>query len=240
MRFLLRWRPGFSTYNRKHGLMVAAPTVGGAGRGLHRPARRCRPVRACRCCSGSAPGNRTPAAGRCPAGSCCPTRTWTPRPPGSWREKVDLTRVAHLEQIGVFSDPRADAGRAGDGDRIPRAWCRSTPTRGCRPTPAWHPVDDLPEMALDHRASPTARTGGCRPSCPTPTSGSRWRRPRSPWASYAGIYATTLGHDVDPTNLQRILTRRGMLEPTGSTAPPGPAGGRPAAMFRFTVRGSTG
>jgi 8-oxo-dGTP diphosphatase len=40
---------------------------------------------------------------------------------------------------------------------------------------------------------------------------------------------------VDVTNLQRILTRRGMLEPTGSTAPPGPTGGRPAAMYRFSV-----
>ena len=26
-----------------------------------------------------------------------------------------------------------------------------------------------------------------------------------------------------------------MLEPTGSTAPPGPTGGRPAAMYRFSV-----
>ncbi len=49
------------------------------------------------------------------------------------------------------------------------------------------------------------------------------------------IYAAALGHDVDPTNLQRILTRRGMLEPTGTTAPPGPSGGRPAAMYRFTL-----
>ncbi len=49
------------------------------------------------------------------------------------------------------------------------------------------------------------------------------------------VYATALGHDVDPTNLQRILTRRGMLEPTGSTAAPGPSGGRPAAMYRFTI-----
>ena len=49
------------------------------------------------------------------------------------------------------------------------------------------------------------------------------------------VYATALGHDVDPTNLQRILTRRGMLEPTGTTAASGPTGGRPAAMYRFTI-----
>ena len=49
------------------------------------------------------------------------------------------------------------------------------------------------------------------------------------------VYATALAHDVDPTNLQRILTRRGMLEPTGTTAASGPSGGRPAAMYRFTL-----
>jgi len=48
-------------------------------------------------------------------------------------------------------------------------------------------------------------------------------------------YAAALGHDVDPTNLHRILSRRGMLAPTGLTAAPGPSGGRPAAQFRFTV-----
>jgi 8-oxo-dGTP diphosphatase len=41
---------------------------------------------------------------------------------------------------------------------------------------------------------------------------------------------------VSATNLQRVLTRRGVLVPTGTTAPPGPAGGRPAALFRFSER----
>jgi 8-oxo-dGTP diphosphatase len=41
---------------------------------------------------------------------------------------------------------------------------------------------------------------------------------------------------VSATNLQRVLTRRQVLEPTGEVAPPGPAGGRPAALFRFTDR----
>ena len=48
------------------------------------------------------------------------------------------------------------------------------------------------------------------------------------------IYAAALGHHVSATNLQRVLTRRGVLVPTGATAAPGPAGGRPAALFRFS------
>jgi hypothetical protein len=34
-----------------------------------------------------------------------------------------------------------------------------------------------------------------------------------------------------------VLSRRGLLTPTGHTAPPGPTGGRPAAQFRFADRG---
>jgi hypothetical protein len=51
------------------------------------------------------------------------------------------------------------------------------------------------------------------------------------------IYRAALGRDVSVTNLQRVLQRRGQLEPTGRTAAPGEGGGRPAALYRFTHRG---
>jgi hypothetical protein len=38
---------------------------------------------------------------------------------------------------------------------------------------------------------------------------------------------------VSATNLQRILLRRGVLEPTGERRRPGRSGGRPAEVFRF-------
>jgi 8-oxo-dGTP diphosphatase len=47
------------------------------------------------------------------------------------------------------------------------------------------------------------------------------------------IYVAALGHDVSATNLQRVLVRRGVLERVGERRPPGRAGGRPAALFRF-------
>jgi 8-oxo-dGTP diphosphatase len=50
------------------------------------------------------------------------------------------------------------------------------------------------------------------------------------------LYAAALGHDVSATNLQRVLLRRGVLEPTGTRREPGPGGGRPAACFRFRSR----
>jgi hypothetical protein len=33
-----------------------------------------------------------------------------------------------------------------------------------------------------------------------------------------------------------VLERRGLLEPTGERRAPGPGGGRPAAVYRFTTR----
>ncbi|SHU70114.1 Uncharacterized conserved protein [Mycobacteroides abscessus subsp. abscessus] len=48
------------------------------------------------------------------------------------------------------------------------------------------------------------------------------------------IYCATLGYPVDATNLQRVLVRRGVLTPTGTTARSGRSGGRPAALYRFT------
>ena len=47
------------------------------------------------------------------------------------------------------------------------------------------------------------------------------------------VYVAALGHDVSPTNLQRVLLRRGVLERADGHRPPGRTGGRPAALFRF-------
>jgi 8-oxo-dGTP diphosphatase len=49
------------------------------------------------------------------------------------------------------------------------------------------------------------------------------------------IYVAALGHDVSATNLQRVLVRRQMLERVDGHRPPGAAGGRPAALFRFAA-----
>jgi 8-oxo-dGTP diphosphatase len=49
------------------------------------------------------------------------------------------------------------------------------------------------------------------------------------------LYAAALGHDVSATNLQRVLVRRGVLEPTGKRRESGRSGGRPAELFRFSA-----
>ena len=50
------------------------------------------------------------------------------------------------------------------------------------------------------------------------------------------LYAAALGHDVSATNLKRVLLRRACSSATGTQRPPGPAGGRPAELYRFRSR----
>lgn len=149
-------------------------------------------------------------------------------------EKVDLTRVAHLEQIGVFSSPL----------RVPQRRVLATGFLGLVPygadpslpaDTAWHPVDALPPTALDHGAIVEQAHARLRAKLSYTNIAFALAPAAFTLAELRRIYATALGHEVDPTNLQRILTRREMLAPTGSTAAPGRAGGRPAAMYRFTV-----
>ena len=149
-------------------------------------------------------------------------------------EKVDLARVAHLEQIGVFSDP----------DRVPDTRVMATGFLGLVPLgadprlpadTAWHPVADLPPTALDHGLIADRAHRRLQAKLSYTNIGFALAPAEFTIGELRRVYATALAHDVDPTNLQRILTRRGMLETTGTTAASGPSGGRPAAMYRFTI-----
>ena len=149
-------------------------------------------------------------------------------------EKVDLREIAHLEQLAVFSDPH----------RVPGERTIATTFLGLVPSPAtpelppdtrWHPVNGLPPMAFDHGPMVAYAQARLVAKLSYTNIGFALAPAEFTIAELRRVYATALAHDVDPTNLQRILTRRGMLEPTGSTAAPGPSGGRPAAMYRFTI-----
>jgi len=179
---------------------------------------------------------RDPDAGRwaLPGGLVLPDEDVDDSAARQLAEKVDLTRVAHLEQIGVFSAPH----------RVPDARVVATGFLGLVPLDAdpqlpadtaWHPVDNLPPTALDHRLIVDRAHRRLQAKLSYTNIGFALAPATFTIAELRGVYATALAHDVDPTNLQRILSRRGMLEPTGSTAASGPSGGRPAAMYRFTI-----
>ena len=74
---------------------------------------------------------------------------------------------------------------------------------------------------------------GCARSSRTRTSASHSHRAEFTISELRDLYAAALGHDVSATNLQRVLLRREVLEPTGRRRASGPTGGRPGSLFRF-------
>jgi ADP-ribose pyrophosphatase YjhB (NUDIX family) len=150
--------------------------------------------------------------------------------------KVDVAELSWLEQLETVGDP----------DRHPREWQLATAYLGLVPLgldPAlpgdtrWHPVDDLPErLAFDH--GPIVLTGRerLRAKLSYTNIGFALAPETFTMSELSAIYTAALGYPVDPTNLRRVLERRGVLEPTGDRRTPGRGGGRPAAVYRFSSR----
>jgi ADP-ribose pyrophosphatase YjhB (NUDIX family) len=145
--------------------------------------------------------------------------------------KVDVRELAHLEQLETRSDPTRHPGRV-----IATAYLGLVPTHHDPAVPAdttWHPADALPKLAFDHHAIVLAGRERLRAKLSYTNLGFALAPPHFTIAELRTVYRAALGHDVSATNLQRVLLRRGVLEPTGQSRPPGQAGGRPAALFRF-------
>ncbi|HEY1616858.1 MAG TPA: NUDIX domain-containing protein [Streptosporangiaceae bacterium] len=149
--------------------------------------------------------------------------------------KVDLTDIAHLEQLETRSDPARDPrGRvlataylalvAADAEpRIPE-------------DTAWHPIGELPPTAFDHGSIVGSATERLRAKLSYTNLGFALAPSTFTIAQLRDIYAASLGHPVSATNLQRILTRRGVIEATPAAARPTALGGRPATLYRFAAR----
>jgi ADP-ribose pyrophosphatase YjhB (NUDIX family) len=145
--------------------------------------------------------------------------------------KVDVRELAHLEQLETRSDPARHPERM-----IATAYLGLMPTHHDPAVPAdtaWHPVNDLPELAFDHGAIVLAGRERLRAKLSYTNVGFALAPPRFTISELRTVYRAALGHDVSATNLQRVLLRRGVLEPTGESRAPGRTGGRPAALFRF-------
>ncbi|WP_163568635.1 NUDIX hydrolase [Fodinicola feengrottensis] len=151
-------------------------------------------------------------------------------------EKVDVRQLSHVEQLSVFSAP----DRRPDTRMVATAFLGLVPSHVDPAVPedtSWHPVDRLPETAFDHRAIVERARGRLRAKLSYTNIGFAIAPPEFTISELRTHYSAALGYTVSATNLQRVLARRGVLEPTGETAPPGRAGGRPAALFRFAAGG---
>jgi ADP-ribose pyrophosphatase YjhB (NUDIX family) len=149
--------------------------------------------------------------------------------------KVDVRELSHLEQLETRSDP----------DRYPSERLVATAYLGLVPAgidpsvpedTEWHAVDQLPEMAFDHLVVVLSGRERLRAKLSYTNLGFALAPPTFTVAELRRLYSAALGHDVSATNLQRVLVRRRLLEPTGEVRPSGRAGGRPAAVYRFRTR----
>jgi ADP-ribose pyrophosphatase YjhB (NUDIX family) len=170
-----------------------------------------------------------------PGGTLEPTETLEESILRHLATKVDVRDVAHLEQLGTWSEP----------ERHPTRWEIATAYLGLVPlgidpsVPAdtfWHPVDGLPRAAFDHGAIVLAGRERLRGKLSYSNVGFALAPPMFTLAELSEVYEAALGYDVSATNLKRVLVRRGAIEPTGRRQAHGPAGGRPAELFRFRTQ----
>jgi len=149
--------------------------------------------------------------------------------------KVDVREVAHLEQLGIWSDPARHPGR----------WELATAYLGLvplgidphvPPDTRWHPVETLPPTAFDHGSIVLAGRERLRGKLSYSNVGFALAPERFTLAELRDVYEAALGYEVSATNLKRVLLRRGAIEPVGQRRAHGPAGGRPAEVFRFCSR----
>lgn len=147
-------------------------------------------------------------------------------------EKVDVRELSHLEQLETRSDP----------GRHPSQWQLATAYLGlvpCDLDPAvpddtrWHPIERLPPLAFDHLEIALAGRERLRAKLSYTNLAFALAPPAFTVSELRDLYVAAIGHEVSATNLQRVLLRRRVLVPTGKRRAPGPAGGRPAALYRF-------
>ena len=149
--------------------------------------------------------------------------------------KVDVREVSHLEQLGTWSAP----------DRHPERWELATAYLGLVPLgmdprvpddTRWHRVDALPETAFDSGAIVLAGRDRLRGKLSYSNIGFALAPETFTLAELRDVYEAALGYDVSATNLKRVLLRRGAIETVGKRRAHGPAGGRPAELYRFRAR----
>jgi 8-oxo-dGTP diphosphatase len=142
--------------------------------------------------------------------------------------KVDVRELSHLEQLETHADPKSA--------RVTTAYLGLVRTGLDPEVPEdtrWHPVETLPRTAFDHGPIVLAGRERLRAKLSYTNLGFALAPETFTISELRDLYTAALGHDVSATNLQRVLLRRGVVAPTGERRPPGRAGGRPAAVYRF-------
>lgn len=149
--------------------------------------------------------------------------------------KVDVRELAHVEQLGSWSEP----GRNPVRRELATAFLGLVPAGVDPQLPAdtaWHPVEEPPPLAFDHGEIVLAGRERLRGKLSYTNVGFALAPPTFTLSELRDLYAAALGHDLSATNLKRILLRRNVLASVGARREPGRTGGRPAELYRFRLR----
>lgn len=146
--------------------------------------------------------------------------------------KVDVRELSHLEQLATHSaidrDPRARVLATGYLGVVPTDVSPTLPADA-----SWHPVAALPVTAFDHHFFVEAGVERLRAKLSYTNIGFALAPHTFTMSTLRDVVSGALGYRVAATNLARVMQRRRVIEPTGTTAAPGPSGGRPAVVYRF-------
>ena len=149
--------------------------------------------------------------------------------------KVDIPEIAHLEQLETRSDPLRDPR-----ERVLATAYLALVPQGAGPRlpsdTTWHPVDVLPDCAFDHASIICSARERLRSKLSYTNIGFALAPETFTISQLRDTYSAALGYAVSATNLQRILTRRGVIEATSDVSRSAPGGGRPATLYRFAAR----
>ncbi|CAA9471044.1 MAG: Nudix-related transcriptional regulator NrtR [uncultured Solirubrobacteraceae bacterium] len=149
--------------------------------------------------------------------------------------KVGVRDVAHLEQLNTSSDGGRD-GAPWLIDTIYLALVPSDAEPELPPDTRWHPVDDLPQVAFGHATAIDLARRRLAGKLSYSNIAFALMPPRFTLRELAEVYAGVLGTRVSPTHLGRVLTRDGVMAPTGGHRSAGRSGGRPAEEYAFQER----
>ena len=229
------------------GLSGPRPTIGACPTARRdRPRTRCSPrscrsaTARCRSSPGGGPSRRTPDGGRCPAACSATTRT-SRRPCAASSPRRSTCARSRTSSSSRCSAPRDRVpGRPAHRHRVPRARPLRRRPGGARRHHLAPRRRRCPDPAFDHVEIVGAARDRLRAKLSYTNLGFALAPREFTISTLREHYAAALGHPVSATNLQRVLARRAVLVPTGELVAPGPAGGRPAALFRFAEPDAAG
>lgn len=148
--------------------------------------------------------------------------------------QLGVAGLAHREQLATYSDPERDPYER----TIATAYLGLVPCDSelmLVAEAAWIDVADLPEMAFDHHRVVDTALERLRGKFSYTNIAFALAPAEFTMATLRGIYEAALGHEIDVTNLSRVLQRRGQIERVGTKSESGARGGRPPSTWRFTA-----